>query len=251
MNAFAFFDSCVVPPLTQIGTMNNLNLLFFLIAGIFAGLVASSPTEETNAQRLARGLPPKPPKNLFSGFTDGTTGATPRLGSLSLSFPSVFSLISDPSCEMGYNVVSAFSNVRPLSSQNQTSKLMHLSPRLNGRLQLRSCEDGSVLGNVRNWPGGGTMYVILVIPLLRVGPEYQSLSRSSLNFFGPEHDLLVTLTYDPSRPHKINILATVGHIPSASLTLSQGDYFAESRIPSSVLCGGRNFLDLFCAKALS
>ena len=35
-----------------------------LIAGLGVGLVLSTPMQETNAQRLARGLPPSPPKFL-------------------------------------------------------------------------------------------------------------------------------------------------------------------------------------------
>jgi len=65
---------------------------------------------------------------------------------------------------------------------------------LTGRLQARNPQDGSVLGNVRNWATPGTI--------------------SGVNFLGPDEDLLVKLTFKPSLPTKIDILATNPSFPA-------------------------------------
>jgi len=75
--------------------------------------VAGSPIPETNADRLARGLPPAPPKfrRFLPGKRTGTTGASP-----------------------------------PTASPNPHA---HAQAGFEGRIEVRNL-DGSVLGNVRN-----------------------------------------------------------------------------------------------------
>ncbi|KAJ3504217.1 hypothetical protein NLJ89_g8053 [Agrocybe chaxingu] len=125
-------------------------LSLLLTLGFFLGLASTSPLgQETNAERLARGLPPNRPKFLRSG--------TPVLSSRSAS----------------------------------TSPLPPVT--LTGRLQVRS-KDGHVLGQVRNWEGGGTI--------------------GGVNFLGPDSDLLVTLSYSPSDLTQLNILATNPAFPA-------------------------------------
>jgi hypothetical protein len=58
--------------------MMNLKYSFSIIA-ICIGLVVSTPFQETNAQRLARGLPPNPPK-LVRGMDARDFPPTPVFG---------------------------------------------------------------------------------------------------------------------------------------------------------------------------
>ncbi|KAF9563125.1 hypothetical protein CPC08DRAFT_749144 [Agrocybe pediades] len=139
---------------------SSLNVWFFLtlvLALTYAWPSPSSSIRETNAQRLAQGLPPNPPKfiqELLAKRAQKTPGRV-DLGSRPSSVPHV---------------------------------------KLSGKLQLRSPEDGSALGNVRNWPGGGTI--------------------SGTNFLGSDGDLLVELKFNPAKPFKINILATNPTFPA-------------------------------------
>ncbi|KDR80727.1 hypothetical protein GALMADRAFT_135847 [Galerina marginata CBS 339.88] len=128
--------------------MSNLKFAFLLIIALCIGWVSCSPLEETNGQRLARGLPPKPPRFLSTTPTLNARGAS-------------------------------------------TSPLPSVT--LTGRLQVRN-PDGSVLGNVRNWATPGTI--------------------SGVNFLGPDQDLLVKLTFKPSHPTKIDVLATNPTFPA-------------------------------------
>ncbi|KAF9530431.1 hypothetical protein CPB83DRAFT_850908 [Crepidotus variabilis] len=126
--------------------------LLLVAFGVLSGVLALPIPSETNGQRLARGLPPSPPKFLKRFL------ATP------------------------------VSNAK----RTTTSPLPPVT--LSGRLQVRSKENGSSLGNVRNWPGGGTI--------------------SGTSAFSPDGDLLVTLTYNPSDPTKIQILSTNPAFPA-------------------------------------
>ncbi|KAF4610521.1 hypothetical protein D9613_006968 [Agrocybe pediades] len=138
-----------------------------VLALTYAWPSPSSSIRETNAQRLAQGLPPNPPRfiqELLAKRAQKTPGRV-DLGSRPSSVPHV---------------------------------------KLSGKLQLRSPEDGSALGNVRNWPGGGTI--------------------SGTNFLGSDGDLLVELKFNPAKPFKINILATVYSISASNHQRSANDY---------------------------
>ncbi|KAF8967625.1 hypothetical protein BDZ97DRAFT_500664 [Flammula alnicola] len=157
-------------------------LSILLIVGLCFGLVLSSPLQDTNAQRLARGLPPIPPK-----FARGIIGARNK-----------------PTPAQG-------------SKRATTSPLPPVT--LTGRLELRN-KDGSSLGHVRNWQSGGTI--------------------SGVNALGPDKDLLVSLTFSPSNPKFINILATnpafpapffVGGGTSSTVTVPSLSLGSRSTVP--------------------
>ncbi|PPQ91872.1 hypothetical protein CVT25_000747 [Psilocybe cyanescens] len=88
-----------------------------LIFGFLIGLVVSSALEGTNAQRLARGLSPNPPKFIRDTSNDRTT--------------------------------------RPTAERRSPSAVPSIT--LTGRLEVRNPQDESVLGYIRNWAGGGTI----------------------------------------------------------------------------------------------
>lgn len=91
--------------------------VFFLVA-MTLGAASALPIQETNAQRLARGLPPNPPKFLRSW--DARDTPTPAM----------------------------------VAKRTQTSPTP--ANVFTGRLDVRNL-DGSSVGHVRNWPGAGTI----------------------------------------------------------------------------------------------
>ncbi|KAF8159454.1 hypothetical protein B0H34DRAFT_703569 [Crassisporium funariophilum] len=105
--------------------MSRLSFLLIVLACI--GCVVASPVQETNAQRLARGLPPNPPKFLRDFLRAvGVRSPTP-----------------------------VASSKRTLTSPVPPTEEPPVT--LTGRLEIRSKVDGGRLGRIRNWPGGGTI----------------------------------------------------------------------------------------------
>ncbi|PPQ96274.1 hypothetical protein CVT26_005661 [Gymnopilus dilepis] len=161
------------------GSMSNLKLPFLLVIFFCVGSALCSPFE-TNAQRLARGLPPKPPR--FRRFLG--RGGTPVLFARASASPSP----------------SAVASVT-----------------LTGRLQVRNPEDGSVLGNVRNWATGGTI--------------------SGVNSLSNGQDLIVKFSYNPSRPSGFNIISTNAAFPAPFYV---GAGIAAGSNPPNLAVGSRD-----------
>jgi len=163
-----------------------LKLSFLLTILFCVGWVAC---QETNGQRLARGLPPNRPKFLFTGDTP-----TPVWKRAPSTVP-----------------------VPPVT--------------LTGQLQVRK-QDGSVVGNVGGWSS-----------------THKTIDWVNVNGDDSE-DLSVTLTFQPSQPSQINILAnnppvpgpiyvSAGRAASAGVpNLSQGSSYTVNLTKADLTPGG-------------
>ncbi|EDR13981.1 uncharacterized protein LACBIDRAFT_292021 [Laccaria bicolor S238N-H82] len=152
--------------------------VFFLVA-MTLGVASALPIQETNGQRLARGLPPNPPK--FMRSWDGRDLPTPAM----------------------------------VAKRTQTSPT---PPNVyTGRLDVRNL-DGSSVGHVRNWPGGGTI--------------------GGTNYLGPNGDLLVKAT--PSNNDLYDILASNPAFPAPFYVGAGGNSLHNNPILAK---GSRNTID--------
>ncbi|KAH9479371.1 hypothetical protein JR316_0007961 [Psilocybe cubensis] len=139
----------------------NLWSSILLVLGLVAVLVFSSPLEDpgTNAQRLARGLSPNPPKFLRDKvIARRATTPTPRLDA------------------------------------RQGTPSVGPSVTITGRLQVRNPQDGNILGYVRNWSGGGTIAGINAL-----GPEEDLIVKMTFHRSDPTQiNILATVSSFPN-----------------------------------------------------